>query len=50
MAAATARGLALLDTLHPGDDRNSKQWEFCRAQLVELFEQANTERTGSTSP
>jgi hypothetical protein len=22
-----------------GDDRNSKQWEFCRAKLVELFEQ-----------
>ncbi|HEX5376061.1 MAG TPA: hypothetical protein VFW48_07875 [Solirubrobacterales bacterium] len=39
MAAATARGLALLDTLHPGDDRNSKQWEFCRARLVQLFEQ-----------
>jgi AcrR family transcriptional regulator len=39
MAAAAARGLALLDTLHPGDNRNSKQWEFCRAKLVELFEQ-----------
>jgi AcrR family transcriptional regulator len=39
MAAATARGLSLLDTLHPGDDRNSKQWEFCRAKLVEMFEQ-----------
>lgn len=38
MAAATARGLALLDTLHPGDNRSRKQWEFCRAQLVELFE------------
>jgi AcrR family transcriptional regulator len=40
MAAAAARGLALLDTLHPGDDRNSKQWEFCRARLVELFASA----------
>lgn len=38
MAAATARGLSLLDTLHPGEGRNGKQWEFCRAQLVELFE------------
>jgi AcrR family transcriptional regulator len=37
MAAATARGLSLLDTLNPGSDRNSKQWEFCRARLVELF-------------
>lgn len=41
MAAATARGLSLLDTLNPGSDRNRKQWEFCRAELVELFEQAS---------
>jgi len=41
MAAATARGLSLLDTLHPGEnERNRKQWEFCRARLVELFEGA----------
>lgn len=40
MAAAAARGLALLDTLHPGDNRNRKQWEFCRARLVELFASA----------
>lgn len=38
MAAATARGLALLDTLHPGEERNRKQWAFCRARLVQLFE------------
>jgi AcrR family transcriptional regulator len=38
MAVATARGLALLDTLHPGGSRNRKQWEFCREKLVELFE------------
>jgi len=38
MSVATIRGLALLDTLHPGDDRNRKQWKFCRAQLVQLFE------------
>ena len=38
MSVATIRGLALLDTLHPGDDRNRKQWAFCRAQLVQLFE------------
>ena len=37
MAAATMRGLALLDTLHPGGKRNRTQWPFCRAQLVELF-------------
>jgi AcrR family transcriptional regulator len=38
MAVATIRGLALLDTLHPGGARNRKQWPFCRARLVELFE------------
>ncbi|HEY1834776.1 MAG TPA: TetR/AcrR family transcriptional regulator [Solirubrobacteraceae bacterium] len=38
MAAATMRGLALLDTLHPGSGRNRKQWTYCRAQLVEMFE------------
>ena len=38
MAVATIRGLALLDTLHPGDGRNQRQWTYCRAQLVELFE------------
>jgi AcrR family transcriptional regulator len=38
MAVATARGLALLDTLHPGGSRNRRQWEFCRARLVEQFE------------
>ncbi len=34
------RGLALLDTLHPGDERNRKQWAFCRSQLVQLLEGA----------
>jgi AcrR family transcriptional regulator len=38
MAVATVRGLALLDTLHPGDERNRKQWSFCRARIVQLFE------------
>ena len=38
MAVATMRGLALLDTLHPGAGRNRKQWAYCRARLVELFE------------
>lgn len=38
MAAATARGLTLLDTLHSGEERSRKQWEFCRAELVRLFE------------
>ncbi len=40
MAAATMRGLALLDTLHPGSGRNRKQWAYSRARLVELFEGA----------
>jgi AcrR family transcriptional regulator len=40
MAAATMRGLALLDMLHPGAARNRKQWSYCRARLVELFERA----------
>jgi AcrR family transcriptional regulator len=38
LSIATIRGLALLDTLHPGDERNRKQWDYCRAQLVQLFE------------
>ena len=42
MAHATMRGLALLDTLHPGGGRNRRQWPHCRARLVELFE-ATTE-------
>jgi AcrR family transcriptional regulator len=40
MAGATMRGLALLDTLHPGSSRNRRQWPYCRARLVELFERA----------
>jgi AcrR family transcriptional regulator len=42
MSVATIRGLALLDTLHPGDERNRKQWAFCRARLVQLLEQAES--------
>jgi AcrR family transcriptional regulator len=38
MSVAAIRGLALLDTLHPGGERNRKQWSFCRAQLIQLFE------------
>jgi AcrR family transcriptional regulator len=40
MAAATMRGLALLDTLHPGSSRNQRQWTYCRARLVDMFEAA----------
>jgi AcrR family transcriptional regulator len=40
LAVSTIRGLALLDTLHPGDGRNRKQWRYGRARLVELFEAA----------
>jgi hypothetical protein len=38
LAVATIRGLALLDTLHPGGTRNRRQWTYCRERLVELFE------------
>jgi AcrR family transcriptional regulator len=38
MAAATMRGLALLDTLHPGGGRNRRQWPVCRERLIEMFE------------
>lgn len=38
MAHATMRGLALLDTLHPGGGRNRRQWPYCRERLVEMFE------------
>jgi AcrR family transcriptional regulator len=38
MSVATIRGLTLLDTLHPGDDRARKQWPDCRARLVAMFE------------
>ncbi len=40
LAVSTIRGLALLDTLHPGDGRNRKQWRYSRVRLVELFERA----------
>jgi AcrR family transcriptional regulator len=40
LAVSTIRGLALLDTLHPGGERNRKQWRYSRARLVELFEGA----------
>lgn len=40
MASATMRGLALLETLHPGSGRNRRQWVFSRARLLELFETA----------
>jgi AcrR family transcriptional regulator len=37
MATATMRGLALLETLHPGSGRNRRQWRYCRDQLVDLL-------------
>jgi AcrR family transcriptional regulator len=40
LAVSTIRGLALLDTLHPGDGRNRKQWRYSRARLVEMLEAA----------
>jgi len=40
LAVATIRGLALLDTLHPGGGRNRRQWPYSRARLLELFEGA----------
>ena len=44
LAVATVRGLALLDTLHPGERRNERQWAVCRPMLVELFTQAGAAR------
>lgn len=40
MAVATVRGLALLDTFQPDQDRNARHWPACRALLVELFDAA----------
>jgi AcrR family transcriptional regulator len=40
LAISTIRGLALLDTLQPGDGRNRRQWRYSRARLVELLEAA----------
>jgi AcrR family transcriptional regulator len=39
-SVATIRGLALLDTLHPGGERNRAQWPAARAMLVRAFEDA----------
>jgi AcrR family transcriptional regulator len=47
MAVSTIRGLSLLDTLHPGSSRNRKQWTYCRARLIDLFEDAAEEGAGS---
>jgi AcrR family transcriptional regulator len=38
MSVATVRGLALLDTLHPGGERGQRQWPFCRERLAALLE------------
>jgi len=43
MAHATMRGLALLDTLHPGGGRNRRQWPDCRERLVTMFESIGEE-------
>jgi AcrR family transcriptional regulator len=40
MAAATMRGLALLDTLNPGAGRNRRQWPYCRERLADMLEGA----------
>jgi AcrR family transcriptional regulator len=40
LAAATMRGLALLDTLNPGAGRNRRQWPYCRERLVDMLEDA----------
>ena len=39
-AVATVRGLAVLDILHPGGERNSQQWADCRLRLAALFDAA----------
>lgn len=38
LSVATARGLAMLDTLHPDGERNREQWAFIRPRLAELFD------------
>ena len=38
MSIAAARGLSLLDMLHPGSDRSRRQWESFRGLLVGLYE------------
>jgi AcrR family transcriptional regulator len=40
LSVATVRGLALVDTLHPGEQRNRKQWPACRERLVRLIDSA----------
>ena len=40
LAVATVRGLAVLDILHPGGERNSQQWADCRLRLAALFDAA----------
>jgi AcrR family transcriptional regulator len=37
LAVATVRGLAVLDILHPGGERNRLQWADCRLRLAALF-------------
>ena len=38
LALAAIRGLVVLDTLHAGSARASKQWAGVRDQLVALFD------------
>ena len=40
LSVATVRGLALVDTLHPGAQRNRKQWPACRERLAGLIDAA----------
>ncbi len=40
LAVATVRGLAVLDILHPGGERNRLQWADCRLRLAALFDAA----------
>ena len=40
LAVATVRGLAVLDILHPGGERNRQQWADCRLRLAALFDAA----------
>jgi len=40
LAVAPVRGLAVLDILHPGGERNRQQWADCRLRLAALFDAA----------
>jgi hypothetical protein len=45
-AVATVRGLATLDLLHPGGERNRQQWAHCRLRVAAQFAATASSSTG----